>query len=145
MKAGVLLSWTAHPARTRPRDVALLVAVTATTAGCVLYSLESLFLCALAVVVLLVAVAPFWLPTHYSLTDDGISAVRMGLRRVRRFRDLRRVDVDRDPARASTVLVSPFARPTWLCRTRGMTLFLDGADRAGVVAFLKERIEREAH
>ena len=39
-----LLTWTAHPARSRPRDVALVVAIVCTTAGVVLWTFESAWL-----------------------------------------------------------------------------------------------------
>jgi hypothetical protein len=131
----VLATWTAHPARRRPRDVALVVAVVATTMAVVLMSFDSLGLALLAGVVLVIAVAPFLLPTRYTVTDEAIEAAR-GLRRVRRrFADLRRVDVGADRA-----LLSPFRAPRRLDRFRAMMVFLDGADRERVVRILEERI-----
>lgn len=133
--ATLLASWTAHPARRRPRDVALLVAVVCLTAYAVLVSLESAFLALLSVGILLVATGPFLLPTRYTITDDRIEAVRAFTRRARRFADLRRVDVGRGVA-----LVTPFARPSWMDRHRGILIYLDGADQQRVVAILRERI-----
>src|SRR5262249_30422966 len=131
----VLASWTAHPARRRPRDVALVVAVVATTMGVVLMSFDSLLLAALAGVVLVVAVAPFLLPTRYTVTDEAIEAAR-GFRRVRRrFADLRRVDVGDDRA-----LLSPFRAPRRLDPYRALMVFPDGADRARVVGILRDKI-----
>jgi hypothetical protein len=131
----VLATWTAHPARRRPRDLALVVAVLALTMAVVLMSFESLLLALLAGAVILAAVAPFLLPTRYTVTDEGIEAAR-GLRRTtRRFADLRRVDVGGDSA-----LLSPFRAPRRLDRYRGLVVFLDGADRERVVALLRERV-----
>lgn len=131
----VLARWTAHPARSRPRDVALLVAVTFLTAGAVLAAFESLLLTALAVVIIVVGVAPFVFPTHYQLTDDGVEERRLWGTRSRSWADLRRVQVGPGAA-----LVSPFANPTWLDRYRGMILYLDGADRDEVVGILRARV-----
>jgi hypothetical protein len=133
------LRWTAHPARRRPRDMALVVAVVFMTAGAVLASFESVFFTLLAVAIVLVSVGQFLFPTRYRLDDRGIEERRFGLARRRSWRDLRRLQVGRD-----AVLVSPFARPSWLDRYRGFFLQLDGADRDAVVGELKWRIERRA-
>ena len=135
----ILAAWTAHPARRRPRDVVLVAAVTLLTAGAVLASLESAWLSLLSVIILLVATAPFLLPTRYTITDLGIEEQRGLRRRARRWADLRRLQVGREAA-----LVSPFARPNWLDRYRGLIVLLDGADRDEVVGILKARVRGDA-
>jgi hypothetical protein len=133
----VLAAWTSHPAKNRPRDLALLVAVVAVTAAAVLMSFESVFLALLAVVILMLAVAPFWLPTRYTVTDEEIVSKRIFTSRSRRWRDLRRVEVG-----GNVALLTPFARPTWLDRYRGMMVYLDGApDREGLIKILRARVE----
>ena len=129
------IAWTAHPARRRPHHVALVVAVVLLTAGAVLFSFESLFMTALAVVIVLVSVSSFLLPTHYRLTDEGLEERRLGVRRERRWQDLRRLEVGPEAA-----LVSPFARPSRLDRYRGFVVLLDGADREAVIAELRRRV-----
>lgn len=135
IRAMPLAEWTAHPARSRPDRVWLVACVVLLTAGAVLASLQSAFLAALAVVILLVAVAPFLFPTRYVLTEDGIEERRLGRRRARRWEDLRRLQVGPGAA-----LVSPFARKSWLDRHRGLIVMFDGADRDAVVAVLREKI-----
>ena len=71
----------------------------------------------------------------FRLTDDGVEERRLWSSRRRRWGDLRRVQVGPGAA-----LVSPFARPTWLDRYRGIVLQLDGADRDHVVAILRQRV-----
>jgi hypothetical protein len=129
------LTWTAHPAKRRPQQVALVAAVVLITASVVLSTLQSLLLTLLAALFLLISVAPFLLPTHYRLTEELVEERRLLRRRSRRWEELRRLQVGRDAA-----LVSPFARPTWLDRHRGILLLLDGADRAAVVAFLQRKL-----
>lgn len=131
----VLAEWTAHPARSRPRDVALVVAVVALTAAAVLVSFASAWLALVSAAILLVAVAPFLLPTRYTITAEAIAAQRAFRRRERRFADLRRVDIGPGAA-----LVSPFARPHVLDRHRGLLVFFDGGDRERVVAILREKL-----
>lgn len=115
-----------------------MVGVVAVTAGGVLAIFDSGFLAILSVVVLGLSVAPFLLPTRYTMTEDGIEAERALGRRARAWKDLRRVEIGRDVA-----LVSPFAKPNWLDRQRGVLLLLDGGDRERIIGILKERIGHE--
>ena len=127
--------WTAHPARRRPQDAFLVAAVVMISAWAVLVTLGSAFLAALAAVILVVSVAPFLLPTHYRLDDDGVEERRLWTRKRRAWSDLRRLQVGPGAA-----LVSPFARRSWLDRYRGLVLYFDGADRDRVVEVLRARI-----
>lgn len=129
------LVWTAHPARRRPRDLALVAAVLFLTTGAVLVSFESLFMTGLAAVILVLSVASFLFPTRYRLSDEGIEERRMGVSRARRWAELRRLEIGPGAA-----LVSPFARKSWLDRTRGFLLLFDGADRQAVVDELRRRM-----
>ena len=131
----VLAHWTAHPARKRPRDVALVSAVVLLTCGAVLASFESLLLAGLAVVVLVVAISAFLFPTHYTLTDVGIEERRVFRRKSRQWKDLRRLQVGSDAA-----LVSPFATKNWLDRYRGLIVLFDGSDRDEVVDILERQV-----
>jgi hypothetical protein len=131
----VTLAWTAHPARRRPRDLALVAAALFLTTGAVLVSFESLFMTALAAVIVVLSIASFLFPTHYRLSEEGIEERRLGMRRARRWADLRRLEIGRGAA-----LVSPFARKSWLDRSRGFLLLFDGADRQAVVAELRRRM-----
>jgi hypothetical protein len=129
------LRWTAHPARRRPQDVFLVVAVVLVAAWAVMITLESALLAALAALFLLVSVTPFLLPTHYQLDDDGVEQRRLWARKRRAWSDLRRLQIGPGAA-----LVSPFARRTWMDRHRGVMLYLDGADREQVLAVLRARV-----
>lgn len=131
----VLAEWTAHPAKRRPEQVALVVAVTLVFCAGILALLQSGFLAVLAAVLLVFSVAPFLFPTRYRLTDEAVEERRAGVTRRRRWEDLRRAHVGRAAA-----LVSPFSRPHWLDRYRGVTLMFDGADRDRVVAILQEKL-----
>lgn len=130
------LAWTAHPARRRPRDLALVAAALFLTTGAVLYSFESFFMTGLAVVIVILSVSSFLFPTHYRLSDDGIEEKRLGVRRARRWADLRRLEIGPGAA-----LVSPFARKSWLDRHRGFLLLFDGADRGAVIGELRRYME----
>lgn len=135
----VLATWTAHPAKQRPRDLVLVIAVVCLTMGAVLASFESLFLAGLAAVVLIAAVSSFLLPTRYTITDVDISEKRLWRYKARQWAELRRLQIGPGAA-----LVSPFARPHWLDRYRGLVVMFDGAPRDEVIAILRGRMTREA-
>jgi hypothetical protein len=132
------LAWTAHPARRRPDQLALIAAVVLLSAWAVLVTLGSPWLALLAAIFLVAATARFLFPTRYQLDDSGIEERRFTGRRFRAWGDLRRVQVGPGAA-----LVSPFARPSWMDRHRGFILYFDGLDGAGkarVVELLQARI-----
>ena len=130
------ISWTVHPARQRPADAALAAAIVSLAAWAVLVSLHSLLLTGLAVAILLVATAAFWLPTTYILDDTSVTEQRLGRRRVRAWQELRRFTVGTRGA-----LLSPFARPHWMERYRGMVLLFGAQPAAPVQALLAQKIE----
>lgn len=132
------LSWTAHPARTRPRDLALVVSVLLLTTGAVLSTFQSMFFAVLAVTILVATIAPFLFPTRYHIDDWGIREVRLGRTRARPWTELRRVQIGRQGA-----LVSPFAKASWMDRYRGMTILFDGADRSLLIDRLRCQLSPE--
>jgi len=132
----ILAEWTAHPAKRRPRDVALVTSVAFVFCGAVLSSLHSVWLTVLAAAVLLLALAPFLFPTHYQLTDEGVCERRFGRRRARKWEELRRVQVG-----SGAALVSPFTAPHRLDRYRGMLLYFDGGDRDSIVDILRGKLD----
>ncbi len=133
----VLKDWTAHPAKERPKDVFLVVAVCFLTAGAVLMSFQSLFLMVLAVVILVVAVAPFLFTTYYTITDVDVTERRLWVRKSRQWADLRRVQVG-----TGSVLVSPFSNPNWMDRYRGLILMYGGTDKDELVDMIKNQVDK---
>jgi hypothetical protein len=129
------ITWTAHPARERPRDLALVACVLLLTCGATLTAFNSLFLAALAAAIILVGVSQFLLPTRYTLDDWGVEARGLLRTRARSWESLRRFEIGRGAA-----LVTPVARRGVLDRYRGIVLLLDGADRERVVEVLEERL-----
>ena len=130
--------WISHPAKRQPVQVALVSAVVMLTAWTVLVTLGSPFLALLAVVLLVVSVAPFLFPTRQRLGDDGVEVSLLGSRRYRPWTELRRAQIGRGAA-----LLSPFARPSWMDRYRGVMLRFDGltdGERAAVVAEIRRRL-----
>jgi hypothetical protein len=134
--------WITHPARRQPAQVALVSAVVMLSAWTVLVSLGSAYLALLAAVILVVAVAPFLFPTHHRVGDDGVEVRRLGARRYRPWPELRRAQIGKGGA-----LLSPFARPSWMDRYRGVLLSFDGLatdERSAIVAELRRRLPEAA-
>ena len=135
---GVPLTWTAHPARRRPDQLALIAAVVLLSVWAVMVTLQSPWLALVAAVLLVVATASFLFPTHYRLDELGVEQRRIFGRRFRAWADLRRLQVGPGAA-----LVSPFARPSWMDRHRGFILYFDGLDpdrKNQVVELLRLRV-----
>ncbi len=129
------ITWTVHPARQRPADAALGAAIVSLAAWAVLVSLQSLLLTGLALVILLVATAAFWLPTTYILDDTSVTEQRLGRRRIRAWHELRRFTVGSRGA-----LLSPFARPHRMDRYRGIVLLFGDQAPEPVRALLAQKI-----
>jgi hypothetical protein len=108
----------------------------ALSAWAVLVSLHSVPLAGLAVGVLLISTASFWLPTRYVIDDDGVSVSRISGYHRRRWRDLRRYSFG-----SRTVLLSPFAKPHRLDRFRGVVILLDGAPIDALRALFATRLD----
>jgi hypothetical protein len=130
-----VIAWTAHPAARRPKDVMLAVFVITLAAYAVLVGLQSAWLAVIAAAILVIAIAPFLMRTHYVLDDDGIAERRGFVKRTRRWSELRRLEVGRVAA-----LVSPYAQRRWLDRYRGITIYFDGGDRDAVIRELQGRV-----
>lgn len=133
------LSWTAHPARSRPRDTAFVAAVLLLSMGAVSAAFQSLYLTILAAAILVAAIAPFLFPTRYELDDWGIKERRLGRHRERAWTELRRMEIGQ-----ISVTLSPFRRASWMDRYRGLMVFFDGADREQLIAVLEDRIVIDA-
>jgi len=130
-----MIAWTAHPAARRPQDVMLVVFVIAIATYAILVSMQSAWLAVIAAIMLVVAIAPFLLRTHYRIDNDGVASRRGFVTRTRRWSELRRLEVGHAAA-----LVSPYAQRRWLDRYRGLTIYFDGSDRDAVVRELRSRL-----
>lgn len=127
------LEWTAHPARQRPRDLALVLCVLLLTMGAVLATFQSFFFALLSAAILLASISSFLFPTHYAISAWGVQQARLGQRRARPWHELRRMELGNHGA-----LLSPFAKASWMDRYRGLVLQFGTADQAVIVELLKK-------
>jgi hypothetical protein len=126
------LAWRAWPLRKRPGLGAAAAVIAAGTVWGVWSWTASAFLCVLAAVLLAACVGPFYLPTQYRLTRDGVEIAR-GLRSRRRaWSEFRTFDGDIE----AIVLAPPRSR---LWPSREETLFLEGNGEE-VRAYVEEMV-----
>ena len=94
------------------------------------------YLTGLSVLILLGSLAPFYFPTSYRMTEDGISIRTVTGSREKTWDLYRRWQADR-----YGVLLSPFDRPSRLDRFHGLNLRFDTLDRERVLDFIRRRFD----
>lgn len=127
------VTWVYHPAREYPLRLALAaVVISGVSVG--LWRMEAnIWLGVVAFLLLSRSVAPFLLPTRYTLTRREVIITRWGFQTRRRWEDLRRWQWV-----GNGVVLSPYLRPHWLESQRA--LFLWGGDEPTLRALLTEVI-----
>jgi hypothetical protein len=113
------LAWRAWPLRRRPVLGAAATVVAAGTVAGVWSWTGSLFLCMLATGILAAAAGPFFVPTRYRLTPDGLEVARLFFARRRAWGEFRAVHRDRE-----AIVLTPSRGRAWLPRSE--TLFVEG-------------------
>lgn len=128
------LEWQVWPARERPLlSIGLIVLLIVVWVGVGVIYREVIWVF-LAVVLLLGAVAPFFVITRYRLDEEGVSTQRYFATTRKRWAELRSYYPDQNG-----VLVSPFSRPSRLENFRGLYLRF-GGNREAVLNVLEMRI-----
>lgn len=120
-----LLTWTTHPIRKRPL-VSVLVVILIMAAGmAAYYTMDSKAFGVLAMVVLFLSLAKFFLPTKFIITDKTITIKTTTQKTTKPWSIFRSFYPDRNG-----VLLSPFAEPSRLENFRGMYLiFADNREQ----------------
>ncbi len=129
------MRWVSLPIRYSPWKGLFLAAVLAITALAVFLITQSSAWTLFSVILLLIGVHDFLLPTTYQLTEDGVSSQTLFYRRQKPWSFCRSYWVD-----AHGVLLSPFFRRSRLESHRGLYLRFAGADRQAVVAFVQRKV-----
>ena len=129
-----MLEWSAWPAREKPLFTLGLVLFLLAIWVAVGYIYREAVWVLLAVILLLGAVAPFFVITRYRLDEEGVSMKRYVTTMKKRWEELRSYYPDKNG-----VLVSPFDRPSRLENFRGVYLRF-GGNREKVLAVLEQNI-----
>jgi len=130
------IAWTSHPIRHRPLTGIVLSLFLLLVVVGIHASFHDGLMTGLAAIVLALSLTPFYLPTHYRLTQDDI-LIRTPFGSRKKSWDLfRRWEADR-----RGVLLSPFDRPSRLDRFHGSNLMIDAPDRDRVLDYLRQRLD----
>ena len=129
------VAWRAWPLRRRPgRGAAAALVVVGSCWGVWVWS-GSLALTALAIVVFVVSVGSFFVPTDYRLDRAGVTVDRPWRRRCRPWTDFRGIRHG-----GELVLLSPSRGRSWLDGIRGETLQLEG-NREEVLDYVRKMVD----
>lgn len=134
--ARAVLKWSSHPVK-KKASVSVLVVVFLLVVWWVVYvSTSSVFLTGLSVVIMLVSLSSFFLPTHYELDQRKVRIQYLLTRREREWGAFRSFYVDKNG-----VLLSPFPKPSRLENFRGVYVRFN-RNKDQVVDFVKSKIQR---
>ena len=138
LEPGGILRWRIHPAAEHPIQGLLLIGIIGFCTW-LFWSGYGQFYGIFCLAVLLVAMAPYFLPTSYEMDEEGVTITSLFL--VRHFRpwsDFRSYHSDNVGAQ-----LSPFSKPSRLAAFRGNFIRFTLGNRKEVIAFLDEYIRRE--
>ena len=129
---GGAIHWTSHPLRENwARSTGLcLFLILVWVAVYLLY--KDITLLIIAIVFLLVSLSPYWLPTRYALSEEGVAVATLFGTKRKKWSELRRFHADR-----RGIFLSPLVRPSWLDHYRGFYLPCDGDLRERVLDFVQ--------
>lgn len=132
-------SWTAHPAFERPRHAVAASVVILAIAVAIWLSFESLAWGGLALIVLLLALNRFFLPSRFTITSEGITATYPLLRKRAQWRYLRRFVCDDHGGYLSTR-----SQPSRMDAYRGMHLLFgrDATQRDAIIKRIRGHMAR---
>jgi len=125
------LQWTVHPARRRPALTVATGVLVVLVLVLVYVSFLQIGAVILSAALLLGSLAPYWAPTRFELTPEGVAVFGpLPVRQWRPWTDFRAFE-----SATNGVLVTPFLRPSRLDNFRGIFLRTEDNRRA-VVEFL---------
>lgn len=131
---GEVLAWKCHPVRRRPLISVLVSLLILVVGAAILFVMQSSLFAAFSVIVLFAALAKFYWPTSYQLSDRKIRVKTTTQTLIKEWTIYRSCYADKNG-----ILLSPFAEPTRLENFRGLYIMFDN-NREEVTAFVKARI-----
>ncbi len=133
-ETGAAIQWTCHPVKNRPLVSVLVTLFVIFIVTYVYYSFESVGFALLAFIVLSLSLARFYFPTHYRLSDKGVTIKTPTQTISKQWSEYRSFYPDKNG-----VLLSPFTEPSRLENFRGIFLMY-GGKRDEIISFMSKRI-----
>ena len=129
------MSWKSCPYKEHPRRTAFLV-IFLIGIGVGIYFSFGLMWMIIALILLGGGLLSYWLPTYYSLDEEGIKIKGIVLEKVKKWEEFRSYYEDKNG-----VFLSPFTKPTRLENYRGIYIrFNNNAEE--VMDFIATKIEK---
>ncbi|MGC8893800.1 MAG: hypothetical protein ACP5QG_03010 [candidate division WOR-3 bacterium] len=110
------ITWTSHPARENPAKLGMVITIT-TLFLAFFWFVAGPWWCVLTLIVVFLSLYSFWLPTRYTLDDEGIEVSRFLYRRRFPWSRFRRYEVDK-----GGIFLGTFRKSSRLDPFRGLYL-----------------------
>jgi hypothetical protein len=131
------MNWTSIPFKKNPRKtVFLVVFLVAVEVG--IYLSFGPYWVIIALILLGGGVVPYWLPTHYSLDEEGVTIKGTTVKRKKKWEEFQSYYEDKNG-----VFLSPFPRPTRLENYRGIYIRFSENEEE-VMGFVSSHIAMES-
>jgi len=130
------LTWTVHPFKSDQKKSFFLIAFIILIALLVYFSFSSIVFMLLSIVLLVLAMRQYFIPTHYTLDDEGAKVSSISSSKTRPWDYFKSYYYDRNG-----VLLSPFETKSPLESFRGIYLILPPDKREPILEFIKTKIK----
>jgi len=131
---GPSIKWSCHPVKRRPLISAGITLLVLFIIAMVFNTTQSVFFGLLAFIIMFVSLAKFYFPTHYRLSDKGITVKTTTQTLTKNWPEFRSFYSDKNG-----ILLSPFAQPSKLENFRGLFIMFN-KNRDEVTSFVKNHI-----
>jgi hypothetical protein len=126
------MDWTSFPFKEdKSRGILVLCFIFVLSAG--VFFLLSRFFSFLTFIVLFLSVIPYYSPTHYKIDKDGIVITHLGIKREKKWNELKRCYIEKNG-----IFLSPFDINTRLENYRGIFVRVKGETKNNVIEFIKK-------
>ncbi|MCF7832494.1 MAG: hypothetical protein K9N05_02810 [Candidatus Marinimicrobia bacterium] len=98
-----LLSWKIHMSRRNPSRAIAVVILILICSYFIFYTMEDFFFTFIATIVLIIMVLPYYLPTTFSLTEEGITRKMLFSKQSRAWNEFNRYDSDKNTIKLYTM------------------------------------------
>ncbi len=131
---GASMQWSCHPVKRRPLFSIVITLLVLFIIAMVYNTTQSAFFGLLAFIIMFVSLAKFYFPTHYRLSDKGVTVKTTTQTLSKNWADYRSFYPDKNG-----LLLSPFAEPSRLENFRGLFIMFNN-NKEQVTEFVKSRI-----
>lgn len=127
------MEWKSFPFKeNKKKGILILIFILVLSTG--VFLLISKLFAFLTLVVLLLSVLPYYSPTQYKIDEKGIRIIHLGIKREKKWEELKRCYVERNG-----IFLSPFDLTTRLENYRGIYVRINDTLKKDVIKFIKEK------